>query len=85
MPLGRKLPAGRLLGLLADEEVDDLGGRVGHLGVVDFDLGVQHVVAPQGDDRDADTEGRRDEGFGDAAGDGADAARAGQRPCRGTR
>src|SRR5512135_2539157 len=61
-----------------DEEIDDLRGGVLHLRVIDLDPGVQRVEDPQGQDRDADADGRRDEGLGDAAGDRADAARAGQ-------
>src|SRR5674476_1070796 len=84
MPLSQSGPAWRpepwsLAGFAGlHEEVDDLRFRVSHLSIEDLDPAVQRVVDPQGQDRDADADGRGDEGLRDASGDRADAARAGQ-------
>src|SRR5216684_2837102 len=59
-----------------DEVVEQLRGRVGHLDLEALDLVHEDVEKPDRRDRDEETEGRRDEGLRDPAGDRADSGRA---------
>jgi hypothetical protein len=69
--------AGGLLGAAPlDEVVEQLRGRVGHLDLEALDLVHEDVEKPDRRDRDEETEGRRDEGLRDPAGDRADSGRA---------
>src|SRR5260221_13157521 len=73
---GRGLTLDGSGGVALEDRVDELGRRL-----VDVDRDVveprrEVVVEPDGQDRDAQADGRRDERLGDAGGDRADAAAA---------
>src|SRR5215216_5283680 len=58
-----------------DQIVDQLLGAVGHLDRQILDLGGEVVVGPHRGNRDHQTEGRGDQGFGDTGGDAGQTAR----------
>src|SRR5687768_16560396 len=66
------------LGALLDEVVEQLRAGVVHLHVEALDLPREVVVRPDGGNGDEEPESRGDQRFGDAGGDGGDAARSGE-------
>ena len=74
--LGQRAHVVSLGGVALEDAVDQLGRRLVDVDRDVVQLGREVVVEPDRQDRDAQADGRRDEGLGDAAEDRADAAAA---------